>query len=116
MKQQNRKRQRSVIRDESDPDCCSSSCSPLTILDNESIDDMDANSGDEVQPKMDEDSELEGSFPKKNQKIEPSTSSKPRSVYDMLNDVDKKKEGQMKKNMEPVQQKKRIYKKKPVVV
>ena len=55
-------------------------------------------------------------MPKKNCKVEPSTSSKPRSVYDMLKDVDKKKEGQMKKNTEPVQPKKRTYKKKPVVI
>ena len=69
--------------------------------------------GDEVQTKTDEDSEPEGSVPKKNHKVEPSTSSKPRSMYDMLKDVDKKKEGQMKKNTEPVQQKKRTYKKEP---
>ena len=60
--------------------------------------------------------EPEGSVPKKNRKVEPSTSSKPRSVYDMLKDADKKKEGQMKKNTEPVQQKKRTYKKNPVVI
>ena len=82
--------------DESDPDCHSSSCSPLTISDNESVDEMEA-SGDKVQTKTDKDSEPEGSVPKKNQMVEPSTSSKPRSVYDMLKDVDKKKEGQMKK-------------------
>ena len=69
-------------------------------------------SGDKVQMKMDKDSLLGGSVPKKNCKVEPSTSSKPRSVYDMLKDVDKKKEGQMKKNTEPVQQKKRTYKRK----
>ena len=115
LKQQNRKHQRLIIGDESDPDCHSSSCSPLTILDNESVDEMEV-SGDEVQMKTDEDSEPEGSVPKKNCKVEPSTSSKPRSVYDMLKDADKKKEGQMKKNTEPVQQKKRTYKKKPVVI
>ena len=37
-------------------------------------------------------------------------------MYDMLKDVDEKKEGQMKKNTKPVQQKKRTYKKKPVVI
>ena len=63
-------------------------------------------SGDEVQTKTDKDSEPEGSVPKKNRMVEPSTSSKPRSVYDMLKDADKKKEGQMKKNTEPVQQEK----------
>ena len=47
--------------------------------------------------------------------MEPSTSSKPRSVYDMLKEVGKKK-GQVKKNTGPVQQKKRTYKKKPVVI
>ena len=73
-------------------------------------------SGDEVQAKTDEDPEPEGSVPKKNRKVEPSTSSKPRSMYDMLKDADKKKEGQMKKNTEPVQQKKRTYKKKPVAI
>ena len=115
LKQQNRKHQRVIIGDESDPDCRSSSCSPLTISDNESVDEMEA-SGDEVQAKMDEDSEPEGSVPKKNRKVEPSTSSMPRSMYDMLKDADKKKEGQMKKNTEPVQQKKRTYKKKPVAI
>ena len=69
-------------------------------------------SGDKVQMKTHKDSEPEGSVPKKNCKVEPSTSSKPRSMYDMLKDVDKKKEGQMKKNTEPVQQKKGTYKKK----
>ena len=73
-------------------------------------------SGDEVQMKTDEDSEPEGGVPKKNHNVEPSTCSKPRSVYDMLKDVDKKKEGQVKKNTVPVQQKKRTYKKKPVVI
>ena len=68
-------------------------------------------SGDKVQTKTDEDSEPEGGVPKKNHKVEPSTCSKPRSMYDMLKDADKKKEGQMKKNTEPVQQKKRTYKK-----
>ena len=34
----------------------------------------------------------------------------------MLKDADKKKEGQMKKNAEPIQQKKRTYKKKPVAI
>ena len=53
-------------------------------------------SGDEVQTKIDEDSEPERSVPKKNRKVEPSTSSKPRSMHDMLKDADKK-EGQMKK-------------------
>ena len=79
------------------------------------VDEMEV-SGDEVQMKTDEDSEPEGSAPKKNHKVEPSTSSKPRSVYDMLKDVDKKKEGQMKKNAEPIQQKKRTYKKKTVFI
>ena len=79
------------------------------------VDEMEA-SGDEVQTKTNKDSEPEGSVPKKNHKVEPSTSSKPRSVYDMLKDADKKKEGQMKKNTEPVQQKKRTYKKKPTVI
>ena len=73
-------------------------------------------SGDEVQTKTDEDSEPEEGVPKKNRNVEPSTSSKPRSVYDMLKDADKKKEGQVKKNTEPAQQKKRTYKKKPVVI
>ena len=73
-------------------------------------------SGDEVQAKMDEDFELEGCLPKKYCKTEPSTSSKVRSVYDMFKDVDKKKEGQMKKNSEPFQQKKRTYKKKPLAI
>ena len=98
LKQQHRKRQRLIIGDESDPDCCSSSCSPLTISDNESVDEMEV-SGDEVQTKMDEDSEPEGGgVPEKNRNVEPSTSSKPRSVYDILKDADKKKEGQVKKN------------------
>ena len=57
-------------------------------------------SGDEVQTKTDEDSEPEGGVPKKNRNVEPSTSSKPRSVYDMLKDVDKKKEGQVKKKIQ----------------
>ena len=43
--------------------------------------------------KTDEDSELEGGVPKKNRNVEPSTSSKPRSVYDMLKEAGKKKEG-----------------------
>ena len=73
-------------------------------------------SGDKVQMKMDEDSEPEGGVPKKNRNVEPSTSSKPRSVYDMLKEVGKKKEGQVKKNTGPIQQKKRTYKKKPVVI
>ena len=72
--------------------------------------------GNEGQAKMDEDSESEGSVPRKNRKTEHSTSSKTRSVYDMLKDAEKKKEGQMIKNTEPIQQKKRTYKKKPVVV
>ena len=110
LKQQNRKRQRPIIGDESDPDCRSSSCSPLTISDNESIDEIEV-SGDEVHTKSDEDSELDGSVSKKNRKVEPGTSSKPRSVYDMLKDADKKKEGQVKKNTEPIRQKKRTYKK-----
>ena len=96
LKQQNRKCQRLIIGDESHLDCCSSLCSPLTISDNESVDEMEV-SGDEVQAKTDEDSEPDGSVPKKNRKAEPGTSSKPRSVYDMLKDADKKKEGQMKK-------------------
>ena len=98
-KLQNRKRQRSVIGDNSDPDCHSSSCSPLTILDNESVDEADM-SANEAQAKTDEDSDLEEAVvvPKKNRKMEPSTSFKNRSVYDMLkNAVDKKKEGQGKK-------------------
>ena len=115
LKQQNRKCQRVIIGDESDPNCHSSSCFPLTISDNESVDEIKA-SGDKVQTKTDKDSEPEGSVPKKNCKVEPSTSSKPRSMYDMLKDADEKKEGQMKKNTEPVQQKKRTYKKKPVVI
>ena len=73
-------------------------------------------SGDEVQTKTDKDSEPEGSVPKKNRMVEPSTSSKPRSVYDMLKDADKKKEGQMKKNTEPVQQEKEDIQEKPVVI
>ena len=115
LKQQNRKHQRLIIGDESDPDCHSSSCSPLTISDNESVDEMEV-SGDEVQMKIDEDSEPDGGVPKKNRNVEPSTSSKPRSMYDMLKEVDKKKEGQVKKNTGPAQQKKRTYKKKPVVI
>ena len=116
LKQQHRKRQRLIIGDESDPDCCSSSCSPLTISDNESVDEIEV-SGDEVQTKTDEDSEPEGVVLKKNRSVEPSTSSKPRSVYDMLKDADKKKEGQVKKkNTGSAQQKKRTYKKKPVVI
>ena len=63
LKQQNRKHQRLIIRDESYLDCHSSSCSPLTISDNESVDEMEL-SGDKVQTKMDEDSELEGGVPK----------------------------------------------------
>ena len=73
-------------------------------------------SSDKVQTKTDEDSELEGGVPKKNHNVEPSTSSKPRSVYDMLKEVGKKKEGQVKKNTGPIQQKKRTFKKKPVVI
>ena len=73
-------------------------------------------SGDEVQTKTDKDSEPEGGVPKKNCNVEPSTSSKPRSMYDMLKEVGKKKEGQVKKNTGPAQQKKRTYKKKPVVI
>ena len=96
LKQQHRKRQRLIIGDKSDPDCHSSSCSPLTISDNESVDEMEV-SGDEVQMKTDEDSEPEGGVPKKNRNVEPSTSSKPRSMYDMLKDADKKEEGQVKK-------------------
>ena len=57
-------------------------------------------SRDEVQTKTDEESELE-----KNHKAEPSTSSKPRSVYVMLKDADKKKEGQMKKIQNPFNRK-----------
>ena len=115
LKQQHRKRQRLIIGDESDPDCRSSSCSPLTISDNESVDEIEV-SGDEVQTKTDEDSEPEGGVLKKNRSVE-STSSKPRSVYDMLKDADKKKEGQVKKkNTGSAQQKKRTYKKKPVVI
>ena len=54
---------------------------------------------------------------KKSSKTESSTGLKNRSVYDMLkNAADKKKEGQMKKNTEPIQQKKSTYKKKPVIV
>ena len=64
LKQKHRKCQRFIIGDESDPDCCSSSCSPLTILDNESVDEMEV-SGDEVQTKTDEDSELEGVYPRR---------------------------------------------------
>ena len=94
LKQQHRKRQRLIIGDESDLDCCSSSCSPLTISDNESVDEIEV-SGDEVQTKTDEYSELEGGA-----YVEPSTSSEPRSVYDMLKDVDKKKEGQVKKKIQ----------------
>ena len=115
VKQQNRKRQRPIIGDESDPDCRSSSCSPLTISDNESVDEIEV-SGDEVHTKSDEDSEPDGSVSKKNRKVEPGTSSKPRSVYDMLKDADKKKEGQVKKNTEPIRQKKRTYKKRPVAI
>ena len=104
LKQQNRKHQRLIIRDESDPDCCSSSCSLLTISDNESVDEMEV-SGDKVQMKMDEDSEPEGGVPKKNRNVEPSTSSKPRSMYDMLKEVGKKKEGQVKKIQDPFNRK-----------
>ena len=64
LKQQNRRHQRVIIGDESDLDCCSSSCSPLTISDNESVDEMEA-SGDEVQMKMDEDSALGGVCPRR---------------------------------------------------
>ena len=117
LKQQNRKRQRSIIADDSDPDCRSSSCSPLTISDNESVDEVEG-SGDEVQAKMDEESDPEGGVvSKKSRKTESSTGLKNRSIYDMLkNAADKKKEGQMKKNTEPIQQKKRTYKKKHVIV
>ena len=116
--QQNRKHQRSIIGDDSEPDCRSSSCSPLTISDNESVDEVEG-SGDEVQAKTDEQSDPEGGvMSKKSRKTESSTGLKNRSVYDMLKNhaADKKKEGQMKKNTEPIQQKKRTYKKKPVVV
>ena len=34
----------------------------------------------------------------------------------MLKDADKKKEGQVKKNTEPIRQKKRTYKKRPVAI
>ena len=101
LKLQNRKHQRSVIGDNCDPDCRSSSCSPLTISDNESVDEASA---DEAQTKMDKDSDLEGAViaPKKNRKTEPSTSFKNRSVYDMLkNAADKKKEDQGKKIQNP---------------
>ena len=40
---------------------------------------------------------MKGGVPKKNHNVEPSTSSRPRFVYDMLKDADKKKEGQVKK-------------------
>ena len=73
-------------------------------------------SGKEVQTKTDEDSELEGGVPKKNRNVEHSTSSKPRSVYDMSKEAGKKKEGHVKKNTGPIQQKKSTYKKKPVVI
>ena len=96
LKQQNRKHQRLIIGDESDPDCHSSSCSLLTISDNESVDEMEV-SRDEVQTKRDKDPELEGGVTKKNRNVEPSICSKPRSMYDMLKDADKKKEGQVKK-------------------
>ena len=79
LKNQNRKRQRTPIADDSDPECRSSSCSPLTISDNESVDEIEV-SGDEVQAKTDEDSEPEGNVLKKNRKMEPSTSSKSRSI------------------------------------
>ena len=117
LKQQNRKHQRSIMADNSEPDCRSSLCSPLTISDNESVDEVEA-SGDEVQAKTDEESDPEGGvMSKKSHKTESGTSLKNRSVYDMLkNAADKKKEGQMKKNTEPIQQKKRTYKKKPVIV
>ena len=112
---QNRKRQRTPIVDDSDPECHSSSCSPLTISDNESVDEIEV-SGDEVQAKTDKDSEPEGNVLKKNRKMEPSTSSKSRSVYDLFKtEAEKKKEGQMKKSAEPPPQKKRTYKKKPAV-
>ena len=115
LKNQNRKRQRTPIADDSDPECRSSSCSPLTISDNESVDEIEV-SGDEVQAKTDEDSEPEGNVLKKNRKMEPSTSSKSRSMYDLFKtEVEKKKEGQMKKSAEPPPQKKRTYKKKPAV-
>ena len=85
-------------------------------MDNESVDEVEA-SGDEVQAKTDEDSEPGGVMSKKNHKTEPSTSFKNRSIPDMLKDADKnKKEGQIKKNTEPVQQKKRTYKKKPAII
>ena len=80
LKQQNRKRQRLIIGDESHLDCRSSLCSPLTISDNESVDEMEV-SGDEVQAKTDEDSEPDGSVPKKNHKAEPGTSSKKKRTY-----------------------------------
>ena len=47
LKQQYRKCQRLIIGDESNPDCRSSSCSLLTISDNESVDEIEV-SGDEV--------------------------------------------------------------------
>ena len=84
LKQQHRKRQRLIIGDESDPDCRSSSCSLLTISDNESVDEIKV-SGDEVQTKTDEDSEPEGGVLKK-------------------------------KIQDPLNRKKRTYKKKPVVI
>ena len=99
LKQQHRKRQRLIIGDKSDPDYRSSSCSLLTISDNESVDEIEV-SGDKVQTKTDEDSEPEWGVLKKNRSVEPSTSSKPRSMYDMLKDADKKKEGQVKKKIQ----------------
>ena len=116
LKNQNRKRQRAVIADDSDPEYHSSSCSPLTISDNESVDEIEV-SGDEVQAKTDEDSEPEGNVLKKNRKMEPGTSSKSRSVYDLFKtEAEKKKEGEMKKkSAEPSRKKKRPYKKKPAV-
>ena len=72
--------------------------------DKESVDEMEV-SRDEVQTKTDKDSELEGGVPKKNCNVEPSTSSKPRSVYDMLKETGKKKEGQVKKIQDPFNRK-----------
>ena len=72
LKQQNRKHQRSIIGDDSEPDCHSSLCSPLTISVNESVDEV---SGDEIQAKTDEESDPEGGvMSKKNCKTESNTS------------------------------------------
>ena len=74
---------------------------PLTISDNESVDEVEV-SRDEVQAKTDEESDPEGGvMSKKSHKTESSTGLKNRSVYDMLkNAADKKKEGQMKKKIQ----------------